>query len=768
MLLLLTVVCFLVMLPRLRATQFGLLDDGVTVKIAQLLPQDPIKAFTSMKAAGRFLPSYWFTETLVYQFAGLSSLRWFYINVFVLVLDTLAIFWIVRFRGGSLIQATLAGLFFCFSAPVIETFYTLSKPDLIMTSWIIWGILLALRSHLSKRNWVKICFLLGAIFSIGMAFGTKEPAVVLICIALGWFILARLFRNAPEDLFDFSASKSFFFLVLVLFIIYILLRFYFVPVNPLASGYSSNYKLSFESINAQLLRWLGRFLRDFFYILPILFVLFNRKVWNLVNKRLLIDSLFWMAGWFVIFLPWNVLESFHTLPFAVGVAIVSGTCSGAALQVFFGESDTGDRIYLSLVLLIALFFVQFTIVNNISTARVQLFYDRVNNRMVKFLAKNKTSNTILFNIPYTEYFTETGLHLNVFWNRNDLNLDYFKYQRPLDSEPFHYFIVNPVMVNAPLPSVRNSLNERGVLTWNQCLISSLNPNKSFPVYDGRQKLRWVDFGANRLLGWIGLEDKYSYNVKDRLFFESKEMDYGWQVYEIILDPSQMAFPGNYNGAGEWRLSTSKGERSVYQFGLPGDIPLTGDFNGDGRTEIGLYRPAVNKYLYDLDFNGKPDLSFILPKMEDGDIPVVGDWNGDGIDTPGYYRPVDSTWHLRNENNAGDDDFAVTIPGPQGLVPLAGDWDADGYDTFGFYLPSTGEVYLMDTLSPNGGFSWAYQTDLGAKPIAADWYGFGRDTLAIVKDGQWSLRPNNVSCEFPNPIPSLKYGNPKDIPVGGVW
>ncbi len=475
-----------------------------------------------------------------------------------------------------------------------------------------------------------------------------------------------------------------------------------------------------------------------------------------------------MVGWVIIFLPWNVLESFHTLPFAVGVAVVSGTCAGAALQVYIVEGEKRDRIFLSLVFIVVLFFAQFTIVNSISTARVQLFYDQVNNRMVKFLAKSEPNSVFLFNTPYTEYVVETGLHLNVFRNRNDLNVNYFSYQRPEGSEPVHYFVVNPIMINAPLPSVRNSLHEKGVLTWDQCLNASLTSRNSSPVYDGKQNLRWVDFGANRLLGLIGLEDKYSFSIEDRPFFETKVMEYGWQVYEFQIDPSQMAFPGGYNGAGEWNLATPKGERTVSKFGLSGDIPLAGDFNGDGRTEIGLFRPDENKFLYDLDFDGKPDLSFMLSTMEWGDVALIGDWNGDGVDTPGYYRPSDSTWHLRNENKTGGDDFAVTIPGAPGLIPLSGDWNADGYDTFGYYLPSTGEVYLMSALSPNGSFTWAYQTDVGAIPVAADWYGFGRDTLAFVKEGQWSLRPNNIYCAFPNPIPPIGYGNPDDTPVGGIW
>ena len=385
-LLLLVLACFLVMLPRLRSTQFGLLDDGVTVALTQALANDPIQAFTLMKDAGRFLPAYWFSQILIHQWAGISSLRWFYVNLLLLTLDTLAVFWIARYRGAALLQSALAGLFFCFSSPIIETFYTLSKPDLIMTTWLIWGILLFLQSRASHNLWVKRFFLCAAVLSLGMSIGTKEPAVVLVGIVLGWFILSLLFKSTPGDLLDRPASRTLLFAALVSLIVYLALRFYFVPINPLAGSYSSSYQLNVEAISAQLLRWLGRFLRDFLFLLPLLLTLLNRKVRQRVNKRLLLDGLVWMAGWMAVFLPWNALESFHTLPFAVGLAMVAALCTGASLQVFFSDGGMRDRITLSMFLIMAMFFAQFTLVNNISTARVQLFYDDVNNRMVKYLS----------------------------------------------------------------------------------------------------------------------------------------------------------------------------------------------------------------------------------------------------------------------------------------------------------------------------------------------------------------------------------------------
>ena len=237
-----------------------------------------------------------------------------------------------------------------------------------------------------------------------------------------------------------------------------------------------------------------------------------------------------------------------------------------------------------------------------------------------------------------EYVVEVGLHLKLFRDRNDLTVDYFRYPLPGDSQPIHYFVVDPVMVNAPLPSVRNSLHENGVLTWHQCLATTINPRLIAPSYESVRKLRWTDFGANRLLGWVGLEDKNSFSVEGRPFLDSKEMDYGWQVYEIEIDPADIAFPGSYNEAGEWALKTPQGERIVSNFGNPGDFPLSGDLNGDGQTDLVLYQPASHRFQVDQDFDGSPDLDFELVTMQAEDIPLLGDWDGDGADTPGYFRP----------------------------------------------------------------------------------------------------------------------------------
>ena len=53
---------------------------------------------------------------------------------------------------------------------------------------------------------------------------------------------------------------------------------------------------------------------------------------------------------------------------------------------------------------------------------------------------------------------------------------------------------------------------------------------------------------------------------------------------------------DYNGNGVWE---GPAVDTKYIFGLAGDIPVVGDWNGDGRTKIGVFRNGI----WYLDFNG---------------------------------------------------------------------------------------------------------------------------------------------------------------------
>ena len=82
----------------------------------------------------------------------------------------------------------------------------------------------------------------------------------------------------------------------------------------------------------------------------------------------------------------------------------------------------------------------------------------------------------------------------------------------------------------------------------------------------------------------------------------------------------------------------------------------GDWNGDGRSDIGIYKDGA--WYFDYNGNGVWDTG--IDKVDTfgapGWIPVVGNWNGDATgDKIGIYK--DGSWYLDNDGsgtwNTGD-------------------------------------------------------------------------------------------------------------------
>ena len=160
----------------------------------------------------------------------------------------------------------------------------------------------------------------------------------------------------------------------------------------------------------------------------------------------------------------------------------------------------------------------------------------------------------------------------------------------------------------------------------------------------------------------------------------------------------------------------------FYFGIPGDIPVVGDFNGNGRDTVSVYRPSQQRF-YITNKLGNEDNAFVAEYSfvfgSPGDVPFAGDWNGDGVDTPGLRRPSDGFVYLRNSNTTGfaDQSFFYGLSGDR---IFSGDWDADGKDGLGIFRPSNGTVYLRNALS-TGNADIAYQTGASIYRAAAGAY-----------------------------------------------
>ena len=68
---------------------------------------------------------------------------------------------------------------------------------------------------------------------------------------------------------------------------------------------------------------------------------------------------------------------------------------------------------------------------------------------------------------------------------------------------------------------------------------------------------------------------------------------------------------------------------IESFGVTGDLPVVGDWDGTGTPNIGVFRPSTGEWLIDLNSNGLWDGCDVDtcfgPFGQDGDLPLVGKW-----------------------------------------------------------------------------------------------------------------------------------------------
>jgi hypothetical protein len=217
-----------------------------------------------------------------------------------------------------------------------------------------------------------------------------------------------------------------------------------------------------------------------------------------------------------------------------------------------------------------------------------------------------------------------------------------------------------------------------------------------------------------------------------------------------------------NGNGIWEGCTTD---LCFAYGAADDIPLMGDWNGDGIKTPGVYRPSTRKfYLRNSNTPGYADVALIYGI--DGDLPIAGDWTGKGYDSIGVYRPSNSTFYLRNSNTTGVADI-VSHYGIDGDLPIAGDWTGKGYDSIGVYRPSNSTFYLRNSNTTGPGNIAIRYGIPGDLPIAGDWDGDGVDTIGVYRPstGEFYLRNSNTTG-VPDVIENLGMIN--GDPIAGRW
>ncbi len=194
--------------------------------------------------------------------------------------------------------------------------------------------------------------------------------------------------------------------------------------------------------------------------------------------------------------------------------------------------------------------------------------------------------------------------------------------------------------------------------------------------------------------------------------------------------------------GSWYIMQSRDGFRTETFGYGGTVPITGDFDGDGITDFGCYDAAG------IPGRVSPGSWYIMQSRAGfrtatfgygGTVPITGDFDGDGkadfgcYDAAGIYAggrwlAEPGSWYLMQSR----DGFRTETFGYSGTVPVAGDFDGDGvadfgcYDAAGFFaggrwLADPGSWYLMQSRAGFRTETFGYG---GTVPVVGDYDGDG--------------------------------------------
>ena len=275
-----------------------------------------------------------------------------------------------------------------------------------------------------------------------------------------------------------------------------------------------------------------------------------------------------------------------------------------------------------------------------------------------------------------------------------------------------------------------------------------------PITPGTYNFQWQMYEN----GGIGFFGQMSTNVAIQVGSAPPPTNV-WETIGLFRPTGNMFYLRNSNVGGAPDIAVS--------YGAPGDIPLVGDWDGNGTMTMGLYRTSSSMfYLRNSNTPGFPDLSISFGDGPGGDKPIVGDWDGNGTWTIGVYRSSTSTFYLRNSNTQGFPDISVPYGAP-GDLPIIGDWDGNGTMTIDLFRPTGNMFYLRNSNTtgfPDIILSYGAPGDM---PLVGDWNGDGTTTVGLFRpNGNMFFLRNTNTSGFPDII--LSFGAPGDLPIVGNW